>query len=135
VQDAWQRARAAGIYNFATDLSQVTYPARSLANAGRGPSRADLHMEGALNQPARTLTFRMWQPGQAGTGKADSTKTPGSEAEARIEGDRAYVRPAGGEWKEAADFSASFAPDTDPLAFLAGIKNVREIPAEEHGST
>ena len=134
VQDAWQRARAAGIYNFATDLAQVSYPARSLANVGRGPSRAALHMEGQLNQPARTLTFRMWEPGQAGPGGTGGAKTSGSEAEARIEGDRAYVRPAGGEWKEAADFSTSFAPDNDPLAFLAGIKNVREIPAEEHGS-
>ncbi len=134
VQDAWQRARDAGVYNFATDLSQLSFPARSLANVGRGPSRANLHLEGELNQPARTLAFRMWEPGQAATGGAGAAKTPGSDAEARIEGDRAYVRPAGGDWKEVADFSASFAPDNDPLAFLGGIRDVREMPAEAPAS-
>ena len=118
------------VYNFATDLSQITYPARSLANVGRGPSRANIHVEGEIDQPARTLAFRMWEPGSAGTGEAGDAKAPGSEAEARIEGDRAYVRPAGGEWKEVEDFSASFAPDNDPLAYLAGMVNVREMPAE-----
>jgi len=44
--------------------------------------------------------------------------TPEGGAEARIEGDRAYLRPAGGEWKEVEDFSASFAPGSDPIAFL-----------------
>ena len=38
---------------------------------------------------------------------------------------------AGAEWKEVEDFSSSFAPDNDPLAFLGGIKNVRKILAEE----
>ena len=57
--------------------------------------------------------------------------TPGGGSEARIEGDRAYLRPAGGEWQEVEDFSTGFAPGNDPLAFLGGIKNVREFPAEE----
>ena len=134
VREAWQRAREAGVYDFATHLSQVTYPARALANVGRGPSRAELHLEGEIDQPARTLAFRMWQPGTAEAGVSSPAKTSGSDAEARIEGDRAYVRPAGGDWKEVEDFSASFAPDNDPLAFLAGMVNVREMPAEELGS-
>ena len=91
-----------------------------------------MHMEGEIDQPARTLEFRLWQPGMTGAGGAGSAMTPGSgaesSAEARIEGDRTYMRPAGGEWKEVEDFSSSFAPDNDPLAFLGGIKNVREMP-------
>jgi Concanavalin A-like lectin/glucanases superfamily/Bacterial TSP3 repeat/Bacterial Ig-like domain len=152
VRRAWQRARDAGVYAFATDLAQITYPARSLSNAGRGPDRSQLHMEGQIDQPARTLEFRMWQPSMTGAGGAASGMAPGSGAEARIEGDRAYVRPlratvsgqsgdaagaddgAGADWKEVEDFSASFAPDNDPLAFLGGMKNVQEIPGEEQGS-
>jgi Concanavalin A-like lectin/glucanases superfamily/Bacterial TSP3 repeat len=127
VRTAWQRARDAGVYAFATDLVQASYPARTLANSGRGPQRYALHMEGEVDQPARTLEFRMWQPGMApGTGDASSGTAPGGGAEARIEGDRAYLRPAGGEWKEVEDFSATFAPDNDPLAFLAGIKDIAE---------
>ena len=79
VHDAWQRARDAGSYNFATDLSQVSYPARSLANAGRGPSRADIHVEGEIDQPARTLAFRMWEPGSAGTGEQATSKRPAAK--------------------------------------------------------
>jgi hypothetical protein len=124
VREAWERARDAGIYAFATDLTQVAYPARTLTGAGRGPDRAELHMEGNVDQPARTLQFRMWQGG-------GGALAPGSGAEARIEGDRAYLRPAGGEWKEAENFSGGFAPGNDPLAFLAGIKDVREVMAKE----
>jgi hypothetical protein len=141
VQRAWQRARSVGDYRFTTDLVESDYPARTLSNAGRGPQRVELHMEGDVNLSARTMEFRVWQPamsfgppggvGAGGTGGGGSVMTPGSGAEARIEGDRAYVRPAGGDWKEVEDFSASFAPDNDPLAFLAGIKNVRELAAEE----
>jgi uncharacterized repeat protein (TIGR01451 family) len=143
VRRAWQRARDAGVYDFATDLAQITYPARSLSNVGRGPDRSQMRMEGKIDQPARTLEFRMWQPTMTGAGGAAGNMAPGSGAEARIEGDRAYVRPlraaaqghagdagaaggAGAEWKEVQDFSASFAPDNDPLAFLGGIKDIAD---------
>ena len=80
VHDAWQRARDAGVYNFATDLAQITYPARSLANAGRGPGRADLHMEGEIDQPAaHPGRSACGSPAMAGTGEAGGAKTPGSE--------------------------------------------------------
>jgi uncharacterized repeat protein (TIGR01451 family) len=126
VRGAWEMARDTGVYGFATDLVQASYPARTLANSGRGPQSYESHMEGEVDQPARTLEFRLWQPGTTGSSGV------GSGAEARIEGDRAYLRPAGGEWKEVEDFSSTFAPDTDPLAFLAGIKNVREVmPVEQ----
>ena len=37
VRAAWEKARDAGTYAFATNLAQTTYPALTLANAGRGP--------------------------------------------------------------------------------------------------
>jgi len=54
-----------------------------------------MRMEGEIDQPARTLEFRLWQPGMSGPGGAGSAMTPGSgaesSAEARIEGDRTYL--------------------------------------------
>ena len=83
VRAAWQLARDAGVYAFATDLAQITFPARSLSNVGRGPNRSQMHMEGKIDQPAGTLEFRMWQPALAGAGGAVDGVTPGSGAEAR----------------------------------------------------
>ncbi|MGD8903590.1 MAG: hypothetical protein PVI67_08495, partial [Anaerolineae bacterium] len=114
VRAAWEKARDAGTYAFATNLAQTTYPALTLANAGRGPERSELLLEGEIDQPARTLAFRMGQPGSE------------ASSEGRIEGDRAYVRQAGGEWQEVEDFTISFAPDNDLLAFLGGIKDIAE---------
>jgi uncharacterized repeat protein (TIGR01451 family) len=113
VREAWEKARDAGVYGFATSLTQMSYPALTLSNAGRGPQRAELHLEGEIDQPARTMTFRLSQPGADGSG-----------AEVRVVGDRAYTRRDGGDWQEVQDFSSSFAPDNDPLAFLAGIKGI-----------
>ncbi len=120
VREAWEKAQDAGTYAFATDLTQVIYPVRTLSNVGRGPERAVLHLAGTIDQPARALEFQMWQSAVGGSGNA------GTGAEARIEGERAYVRQAGGEWQEVEDFSTSFAPGNDPLAFLAGVKDVAD---------
>ncbi len=118
VREAWEKARDAGVYAFATDLTEVTYPARTLSNVGRSPQRAELHLEGEIDQPARTMSFRLSQPG---LGTSSETGN-----EVRVEGDRAYTRQAGGEWQEVQDFTSSFAPDNDPLAFLAGIQNIAD---------
>ncbi len=126
---AWEKARDAGAYTFATQLTQITYPALSLSNAGRGPQRSELNLSGTIDQPGRTLEFRMWQPG------ADGSASPGTGVEARIEGDRAMVRQDGGEWQEVEDFGSSFAPDNDPLSFLAGIKDIGECGMQARAPT
>jgi len=130
VREAWQRARDAGAYGFSTDLTQFSYPARTLANSGRGPQTIDLHMEGEVDLPARTLGFRMWQPDASGSGSASDGGVDG-----RVEGERVYVRGADGSWQEVEDFSASFAPDNDPLAFLGGMVDVRELEPLEQSSS
>ncbi|MFN2169047.1 MAG: hypothetical protein ACK2U9_22675, partial [Anaerolineae bacterium] len=112
VREAWEKARDAGTYAFATNLAQTTFPALALANAGRGPERSELLLQGEIDQSARTLAFRMGEPGSD------------EFAEGRIEGDRAYLRQGDGAWREVEDFSGSFAPDNDLLAFLGGIKDV-----------
>ena len=130
VREAWQRARDAGVYSFSTDLTQLNYPARTLANSGRGPQTIELHMEGEVDLPARTLGFRMWQPDASGSGSASDGGVDG-----RVDGDRVYVRGADGSWQEVEDFTANFAPDNDPLAFLGGMVDVREAEPLEQSPT
>ena len=124
MRDAWERARATGVYSFATDLVQTTYPAMILSNAGRGPGQNELYLEGGVNLPKQSMTLQLWQ----GSG---SVLIQGNGSEARIEDGKAWVRRPGGSWQESQDFSSSFAPGADPLAFLAGMKNVRSAPSSE----
>ncbi len=118
VRGAWELARQLGAYDFGTDLVETAFPALTLSNAGNGPQNTELHLEGAVDLPARRVQVRMWQ----GTGNLLAERTAN---EARFEDGTAYVRSPGGSWQEIEDFSSTFAPNADPLGFLAGIKNVR----------
>jgi len=118
VRRAWDLARRVGTYDFGTDLVETAYPALLLTNAGAGPQHTEMHLEGAVDLPAQKVDLRMWQ----GAGSL-TNKESGSEA--RYERGRAYVRSPGVSWREVEDFSSAFAPNADPLAYLAGIKNVR----------
>ena len=117
MQQAWQRAHDLGAYNFVTDLSANAYPDRVLASVGQPGRKEQLHMEGSVDLPARTLLLSLWQ------GAGSLLKTSDS-VEIRIEGDQAYGRQAGGNWQEIDDFSGSFAPGGDLLVYLVGAKNV-----------
>ena len=127
VRRAWQLAKDAGAYRFATDLKQTAYPARTLAVAGSGLQEQSLYLEGEVDVAARALSLRLRQGGGSAQNAPAST-------EARVEGARAYIRTAGGAWQETDDFSSGFAPGTDPLAFLTAMKNAREAPIVEPGS-
>lgn len=122
VRRAWQRAKDAGAYRFATDLVQVTYPAPMLANAGRGPQQQAARLEGDVDVAAQRLSLRLWQ-------SAGSVQSRANSVEARIEGGRAYIRAAGAAWQETDDFSGGFAPGNDPLAYLTAMKQVRQVSA------
>ena len=127
VRRAWERARDAGAYHLATDLVQLLYPAHSIASAGSTPQRQELHLEGHVDLPAQAMNLKLWQGG-------GSVAVPGTGAELRVEHGKAYTRRlasagAGGAWQETTDISSSFAPGSDALGLLAGIKNVREVPA------
>ena len=131
VRHAWERARDAGAYRFTSDLIQLLYPAPAIANAGSTPQREELHLEGDVDLSAQTMNLKLWQGGGSVAGPGG-----GSGAEMRVENGKAYMRRLaggadGGVWQETADFSSSFAPNSDALAFLSGIKNVVEIPARE----
>jgi hypothetical protein len=81
VRRAWETALDAGVYRFATDLVQTTYPALSLSNAGRGPQQNALYLEGQTDMPARSSRMSMQEAG----GNVVNSRNGG---EARIEGDR-----------------------------------------------
>jgi hypothetical protein len=124
IQRAWRAAHDAGVYHFTSDVVQTSYPAPALGNVGRSPltgifdsTRNQLHLEGDVDLPARTMQMRMW------TG-AGSVANPDSAAEMRIEGNRAWARQGGGSWQEVEDFSGGFAPGGDFLSYLVGVKNV-----------
>jgi subtilisin-like proprotein convertase family protein len=126
VQVAWQRAQQAGVYRFATEIVQTTFPAPKLVNVGRSSRQDTLHIEGQTNLPDRSLLMSMWQGGGNVLDVRDGV-------EVRVQGDRAYGRQIGGTWEEIPDFSNAFAPGSDLMAYLASAKNVRREARSEEG--
>jgi hypothetical protein len=122
VQRAWQRAQELGVYHFASEIVQTTYPAPAIANFGRTSRQETLHLEGDVDLPGHTMGMSLWKDG--------NVLNPRDGLEVRIEGDRAWGRQIGGTWQEMDDFSNAFAPGGDLMAYLAGAKNVREVGTE-----
>ncbi len=118
VRRAWEAARDAGAYRFASDVVQTTRPAPALSNVGRSITRDELHLEGSVDLPARSLEMRLWTDG-------GSVANPATAAEMRIQGEAAWTRQPGGSWQQVEDFTGGFAPNGDFLSYLAGIKNVK----------
>jgi hypothetical protein len=127
VQTAWQLAQESGAYHFSTEIVQKTFPAPSLANVGRSGRLDTLYLEGQADLLQRTLQMSLWQNG-------GSALDPREGIEVRIEGKRAYGRQIGQPWQEIDDFSGSFAPDNDLMAYLAGATNVRKLAVEAFGT-
>ncbi len=123
VQAAWRRAQEAGAYHFSTEIVQTTYPAPALVNVGRSSRKNTIYLEGQTNLPERQLYLTLWTGG-------GNTFTRKDGVDVRIEGDHAYGRIIGGEWKEMDDFSNAFAPGNDLMAYLAGAKNVKREDAK-----
>ncbi len=118
VRRAWEAARDAGTYQFASDVVQTTYPTPALSNVGRSLTRNELHLEGDVDLPGRALEMRLWTNG-------GSVANPDSAAEMRIEGEQAWIRQSGGSWQEVEDFTGGFAPGGDFMSYLVGAKNVK----------
>jgi subtilisin-like proprotein convertase family protein len=119
VQRAWQHASALGVYRFATEVTQTTFPAPALSNVGRSSQQDTLYLEGQVDLPAHVMQISLWQGGSA----ADST----SAIEVRLEGEQGYGRAPGGSWQEIDSFADAFAPGNDLMAYLAGAKNIHEL--------
>ena len=115
---AWDEARARGAYRFASDLRVTTYPAHALTAVGQSSRVEDLRVEGQVDVPGGAMQLTLREEGgnlfaQAGI------------VELRMEDNKAFARIGAGSWQEIDDFSGSFAPGGDPLAFLAGATDFR----------
>ncbi len=93
-------------------MTQVTYPAPTLANVGRSPTQQTVHLEGSVDLPKHALSMQLWQGG--------SVLQPADALEIKVEGDRAWGRQAGSGWQETQDFSGLWGPNNDLMVFLAG---------------
>ncbi|HNT76588.1 MAG TPA: hypothetical protein PKH77_16370, partial [Anaerolineae bacterium] len=124
VRRAWQRVQRLGVYDFATELTQTQQPGPALANVGRSSSTQTVYMEGHTDQPAQLMEMSLWQNG-------GNTLTGRDGLEIRIADGKAYGRAIGEEsWREVSDFTDAFAPGEDPLGYLAGAENIREVGQE-----
>jgi hypothetical protein len=101
VQRAWQHAQEAGVYHFASEIVQTTYPAPAVANFGRTSRQETLYLEGDVDLPAHTMGMSLWKDG--------NVLNPRDGLEVRIEGDRAWGRQIGAAWQEMDDGLASHA--------------------------
>ncbi len=126
VQRAWLLAQVSGAYNFRTELEQTTYSAPALTNVGR-PAQVDtLYMEGQTDRQNEMLQMAIWQGG--------SVLQPDDALEVRVADGKAYGRIASEDWREMDDFSGMFAPNQDPLGYLHGARNMREVASSETGA-
>ncbi len=125
VREAWQRAEKVGAYRFSTDIEQTTYPAPMVANVGRSSHTETYHLDGAVNRRAESLSLTIWQ-------NSGNLLTGQDGFEIRVRDGKAYGRPiGGGTWQQIDDFNGTFAPANDPLAYLAGAKNLRPLSPED----
>ncbi len=119
VEAAWRRARETGSYSFSADIVQRSAPLPTVTNAGRRSRQDSLHLEGQADLPHRAMQFTIWSQG-------GSVLSAESGAQVRLEGDRAFVREAAGEWQEIDNFAGAFAPSGDFLAFLSAAADIAE---------
>src|SRR5262245_26777908 len=117
VSAAWQRARAAGSYHFASDVVQQTIPSATIANVGRTSRTEQLRLEGQADLRRSTLELRLWQDG-------GSVLQDASGVGVRVENGKTWVRQGAGEWKEAESLTDSLAPQGDFMAYMAAVRDV-----------
>ena len=120
---AWRRAREAGSYRFNADITQITAPLATVTSVGQQSRQDHLRLEGQANLPQRSLHFTLWQSGGSVAGEQGAV-------EIKVEGERAFARQGGQDWQEINDFSATFAPSGDFLAFLAAARDIEPLGAE-----
>jgi len=117
---AWERASAAGSYEFRSELEQTTNPSASVANVGRGAKVEQFHIEGVVGVADSQVELGVWAGG--GSVVADQP-----DAEIRIDDKGSYQRSPGGEWEESPDAASVMAPAGDVMAYLGAARDVAEI--------
>ncbi len=123
VTAAWEKARAAGSYQFTSDVTQVTLPVASLTNIGRTSRTDKLYLEGQNDLLDAKMELTLWSEG-------GSVLQAESGLSIRTEAGKTFARRGSSEWEEIEDFTGTLAPQGDFLAYLAAIKDVQAHPSE-----
>jgi hypothetical protein len=128
VQSVWRNARVAGGYTFRADITQRVVPLASLSNIGRTSRDYQYHIEGTTDLSARALDLKLWDHG-------GSVLDPSGAAQLKIVDGVASMRRGDQPWQPVDDFSASFAPSGDFMAFLSGASDVVSQGQETRNGT
>lgn len=116
LEQAWMLAEQSGRYNYRSSVAQTTFPAPTLANAGRAPEEVRFGIEGAIDLLAETMEMTLWPNGSF---------DPQRGVTLRVEDGVAYGRAGNqGEWEPVEGLVDLFAPGGDPLGFLAAAQAV-----------
>ncbi len=120
VQAAWHMAQQSGAYSFQTELVQTTYHPPRVTNVGREAEVDTLFLQGQTDLQKKSMEISLWQSGQS--------TSPENATQVRVDGDQAYGRTSSlGEWEPIDNFTGSFAPASDLLAYLHGARNFQEV--------
>lgn len=123
VTAAWEKAKAAGSYNFTSDVTQKSIPIATITNVGRSSHSEAFYLEGQNDLRAQTLELTLW----SGGGSALNAE---SGVSLRTEGGKSFTRRGGRSassaepWQEGDNIVAGFAPQGDFLGYLAAIRAV-----------
>ncbi|NDJ53912.1 MAG: hypothetical protein GYB68_12630, partial [Chloroflexi bacterium] len=135
LQSAWQQAEHAGRFGFRSEVEYRHHPAPKVTNAGRESNISFVYLEGDVDRAAETLNLRIW-------GDNSTITSQRGMMEIHIADGTAMGRVGDGAWEEIEHVDTSFAPDNNPLAYLAAADDVhlidtetRRVPAVNDGAT
>jgi len=124
IADAWARARAAGSYEFSSDIVQVTMPTARVTNVGRRSHSQQLRLEGHTDLRREQLAMTLWTAG-------GSVAQPESGVAIKVEDGKTFIRQGLDQWRESDSLTAPgghpLAPGGDFLAFLSAVRDVQLI--------
>ncbi len=123
VRDAWERALKMGSYRYTTEIVQTTSPLPMVVNTGHGYRQEAFHLDGEIHLHDQTMQIRLEKDGGSFLGEA-------SGFEIKVERGIAQGRTIGGEWQELETPENLFAPNWDPLVYLAGVRHPRNLGSE-----
>jgi hypothetical protein len=118
VMRAWELVKQSGSYHFVAQVDQVSIPLSIPINVGKESRQQSVRLEGTADLAEHQMEFNLNAQG----GSPLDTR---SGTQIKIDGDHAYSRQGEQAWQEIDDFTGSFAPQSDFMAFLSGAKDIR----------
>jgi hypothetical protein len=119
VMEAQRRWDDVAFYRFSATLDQERFPTPGVTTVGQSGSRQRFYVSGQAWPAEQKMEASIWAQGGdvlTGQGKIDL----------RIENGHTWMR-VGDEWQEMNDFSTTFAPNGDWLAFLDAAQEAVEM--------